>query len=152
MIPNPSASPNAVSRSLHGITLGPRGQSSWLHREYRRGRFPRFAAGGFVLSIDAAARVAFLYSFTVRPSFRRKGWGRRLLSHAIQKCTELGCDKLRFSVWPENDAAIGFYNHLGARRIENPEPSAYPGALGYQIVCGEHPKDLAAATASLPHE
>ena len=45
--------------------------------------------------------------YSVRPSYRKKGYGTKLLSLAIDYCKEIGLNKVRLGCYCENKASIG---------------------------------------------
>ena len=76
---------------------------------------------GFIV-VEAAKQVVgymifdqtgHVYSAAVRPSHRRKGFGRRLFLHA----SEQSYGKLWVEVRSKNTGAIGFYQHIGMRIV-----------------------------------
>ena len=58
-------------------------------------------------------QTGHVYSTAVRPSHRRKGFGRRLFLHA----SEQSFGKLWLEVRSQNTGAIGFYQHIGMRIV-----------------------------------
>ena len=50
----------------------------------------------------------------VRPTFRRRGYGRALLVHLARIAVERGCGRFEWAVLDWNAPAIGFYQSLGA--------------------------------------
>lgn len=59
----------------------------------------------------------------VKPSFQKKGIGRKLMKHALDYCEENWMDELKIFVDPH---ATGFYEKMGATFIEN-SPSSIEG-------------------------
>lgn len=49
--------------------------------------------------------------------FRGGGLGKRLVSAAITHCVNAGANRLLLGVYARNDAAIGFYERLGFRKL-----------------------------------
>jgi len=60
-------------------------------------------------------RGLYLEDLFVRPSFRRRGYGRALLVHLARLAVERGCGRFEWAVLDWNDASIGFYEQLGAQ-------------------------------------
>jgi ribosomal-protein-alanine N-acetyltransferase len=77
--------------------------------------------GGFIVLEMAEQIVGYMifdqtghvYSAAVRPSHRRKGFGRRLFMHA----SEQSFGKLWLEVRSKNTGAIGFYQRIGMRIV-----------------------------------
>jgi GNAT superfamily N-acetyltransferase len=57
----------------------------------------------------------YLEDLFVRPQHRGSGVGRALLQHLARLAQERGCGRLEWAVLDWNEAAIGFYLHIGAR-------------------------------------
>lgn len=68
---------------------------------------------GFYLA-SYAPEEAELQLLYVSPLHMGKGYGRALLSHAVQKATGLGFGHLRIEADPN---AVGFYRRMGAKQI-----------------------------------
>lgn len=60
----------------------------------------------------------YLEDLFVRPEFRGRGIGRRLLSTLATLALARGCGRFEWSVLDWNEPAIGFYRKLGARPME----------------------------------
>jgi GNAT superfamily N-acetyltransferase len=77
-------------------------------------------AAGFALffhtySTFLARRGLYLEDLFVRPEWRGRGVGRRLLAYLAAVAVERGCGRLEWSVLDWNESAIRFYEGLGAR-------------------------------------
>ena len=59
-------------------------------------------------------RGLYLEDLFVRPAFRRRGIGRRLLGEVARLAVERGCGRFEWSVLDWNESAIAFYKSLGA--------------------------------------
>ena len=59
-------------------------------------------------------RGLYLEDLFVRPEFRGRGYGRRLLAHLASLAVERDCGRMEWSVLDWNTPAIGFYTKLGA--------------------------------------
>ncbi|MGE0447669.1 MAG: N-acetyltransferase family protein [Vicinamibacterales bacterium] len=57
----------------------------------------------------------FLEDLYVRPAFRRRGIGRRLLTRLAAVAVERGCGRFEWNVLDWNESAQRFYESLGAR-------------------------------------
>jgi GNAT superfamily N-acetyltransferase len=60
----------------------------------------------------------YLEDLFVRPQFRGRGLGRRLLVDLARLARERGCGRLEWSVLNWNEPAIRFYRTLGAAPLE----------------------------------
>ncbi len=60
----------------------------------------------------------YLEDLFVRPEARGSGLGKALLAHLAKLCVERGCARLEWSVLDWNAPAIGFYQGLGARMMD----------------------------------
>ena len=60
----------------------------------------------------------YLEDLFVRPEARGAGLGKALLSHLAALAVERGCARLEWSVLDWNAPAIGFYEKLGARGMD----------------------------------
>ncbi|MDR6832681.1 MULTISPECIES: GNAT family N-acetyltransferase [unclassified Sphingopyxis] len=60
----------------------------------------------------------YLEDLFVRPAARGSGLGKALLAHLAQLCVTRDCARLEWSVLDWNDPAIGFYQSLGARLMD----------------------------------
>jgi GNAT superfamily N-acetyltransferase len=62
-------------------------------------------------------RGLFLEDLYVRPAFRGQGVGKALLVHVARVAAERDCGRLEWAVLNWNRRAIGFYQSIGARPI-----------------------------------
>jgi GNAT superfamily N-acetyltransferase len=60
----------------------------------------------------------YLEDLFVVPRWRAHGLGRRLLAHLAALAVERGCGRLEWVVLDWNEPAIGFYEKLGAKRMD----------------------------------
>ena len=63
-------------------------------------------------------RGLYLEDLFVKPEYRGRGYGRRLLAHLAALAIERGCGRMEWSVLDWNTPAIGFYQKLGAVPME----------------------------------
>ena len=56
----------------------------------------------------------YLEDLFVKPEFRRKGYGKKMLSHLASLTVQRNCGRLEWSVLDWNTPAIDFYKSLGA--------------------------------------
>ena len=61
----------------------------------------------------------YLEDLFVRPAARGSGLGKALLSHLAMLAVERDCARLEWSVLDWNEPAIGFYQKLGARLMDD---------------------------------
>ena len=89
----------------------------------RDGGQPREAVG-FALffhnfSTFLGRRGLYLEDLFVVPEWRGRGIGKRLLSHLAKIAVERNCGRMEWAVLDWNAPAIGFYERLGARIMED---------------------------------
>ena len=60
----------------------------------------------------------YLEDLFVRPEARGSGLGKALLAHLAQLCVDRDCARLEWSVLDWNAPAIGFYQNLGAKLMD----------------------------------
>ncbi|HWS50839.1 MAG TPA: GNAT family N-acetyltransferase [Microbacterium sp.] len=61
---------------------------------------------------------AFVLDIEVAESHRRKGYGREIMLAAEREAARLGAGSIGLHVFGANDAAVGLYEQLGYRRVE----------------------------------
>jgi GNAT superfamily N-acetyltransferase len=61
-----------------------------------------------------SGKSIYLDDLYVKPAFRKKGWGKKLLLSVIDKAGGEGCKKVHWQVSKWNEHAIDFYKSLGA--------------------------------------
>lgn len=61
----------------------------------------------------------YLEDLFVVPEWRNQGLGRMLLSHLAGIAVERNCGRMEWSVLDWNESAIGFYQKLGARTMDD---------------------------------
>ena len=69
--------------------------------------------GYLATQTDPHAAVLHLHKLYVLPQFQGKGLGGRLLEHAFQAATQVGCRTVRLHVNKENHQAIACYHRHG---------------------------------------
>lgn len=60
----------------------------------------------------------YLEDLFVRPQYRGKGFGKKLLLHLVKIAKERGCGRMEWSVLNWNTPAIEFYKSLGAKPMD----------------------------------
>lgn len=76
-----------------------------------------FAIFFFNYSTFLARPGLYLEDLFVKPEFRGRGFGKALLLHLAQLANARGCGRMEWTVLDWNQAAIEFYESLGARRL-----------------------------------
>jgi GNAT superfamily N-acetyltransferase len=61
----------------------------------------------------------YLEDLFVRPIFRGRGHGKSLLLAVAKRAVERGCGRMEWAVLDWNEPAIGFYQSLGARPLDD---------------------------------
>jgi len=61
----------------------------------------------------------YLEDVYVRPEWRGRGLGRRLLAHVARVARDRGCPRLEWAVLDWNRSAIAFYDGLGAKPMSD---------------------------------
>ena len=64
-------------------------------------------------------RGLYLEDLFVKPEFRGKGYGKKLLAHLASIARERGCLRLEWAVLAWNQPAIGFYKSIGATELSD---------------------------------
>ncbi len=73
--------------------------------------------GYALVLMNAATRLARIYSIAVAPSARGRGAGEKLIRAAEQEAVEAGRIVMRLEVREDNQSAIGLYERLGYRQF-----------------------------------
>ena len=60
----------------------------------------------------------YLEDLFVLPQWRRRGYGRRLLTRVAMIAVERGCGRMEWSVLDWNEPAVQFYESLGAQAMD----------------------------------
>jgi GNAT superfamily N-acetyltransferase len=61
----------------------------------------------------------YLEDLFVKPEWRGRGIGRKLLTHLARLAAERGCGRMEWAVLDWNEPAIGFYRSLGAKPMHD---------------------------------
>ncbi len=104
-----SATEEAIKRTL----FGPSPAAEVLIAEWD-GKPAAFALFFSTYSTFLAKPGIWLEDLFVKPSFRGRGIGRKVLSHLAFLALERGGGRLEWAVLDWNEPAIGFYRRLGA--------------------------------------
>lgn len=74
--------------------------------------------------------------FTIRPSWRGKGYGRKMLKKAMPIINYLGIDNALLTIDPDNEAAIKIVEGLGGTYEDTlPETECFPEKARYWLNC-----------------
>jgi predicted acetyltransferase len=74
--------------------------------------------------------------FTIRPSMRGRGFGKKILQKALPYAANLGMDKALITVSPDNSAANRIVEFAGGKfEDETPETGRFPARYRYWIDC-----------------
>ena len=65
-----------------------------------------------------AAPGVYLEDLFVRPKYRGRGYGKRLLGELAKETEKVGGKRLEWSVLKWNEPSLRFYEGLGAKRME----------------------------------
>jgi GNAT superfamily N-acetyltransferase len=61
----------------------------------------------------------YLEDLFVKPEFRGRGFGKKMLLHLVSLAKERGCGRVEWAVLDWNQPAIDFYQSLGAKPMED---------------------------------
>jgi GNAT superfamily N-acetyltransferase len=78
-----------------------------------------FALWFYTFSTFKGRHGIYLEDLFVRLEHRGRGLGRALLSHLARRCVAEELGRLEWAVLDWNAPAIAFYEHLGARRMDD---------------------------------
>lgn len=107
------ATPDDVRRGL----FGPRPFAEALIAEWD-GQAVGLALFFHTFSTFRGQAGLYLEDLFVRPSHRGRGIGKSLLSSLAKLAVDRGCGRLEWSVLNWNEPAIGFYQAMGARPMD----------------------------------
>jgi GNAT superfamily N-acetyltransferase len=102
--------------ALRAALFGPRPWAEVLLAE-DGGQPAGFALFFHNFSTFAGRPGLYLEDLFVRPQFRKRGIGFRLLRRLAEIALERGCARMEWAVLDWNQPAIDFYERLGARRM-----------------------------------
>jgi GNAT superfamily N-acetyltransferase len=104
--------------SLEDALFGPRRVAEAVLAR-AAGEVAGFAVYYRSFSTFAGREGLFLEDLYVRPAFRGQGIGRGLLMHVAAVAARRGCSRLEWAVLNWNRRAVGFYEALGARPVDD---------------------------------
>jgi GNAT superfamily N-acetyltransferase len=111
-------SATATDADLHAALFGDRPAAEVLLARVD-GEAVGFALFFHNFSTWTGRRGIYLEDLFVRPSARGLGAGRVLLETLAQIAKARGCARMDWAVLDWNDLAIGFYQRIGARRLDD---------------------------------
>ncbi len=80
----------------------------------------------------------YLEDLYVRAELRGEGIGKALLLHLARLAQLRGCGRVEWSVLNWNESSIGFYESLGAKRLENWSVYRLSGEALENLASGKH--------------
>lgn len=107
----------ATEAGLRQQLFGPQPRAECVIAEYG-GKPAGFALFFHNFSTFLAKPGLYLEDLYVKPEFRGKGVGRKLLAHLAALAVQRGCGRFEWAVLDWNAPAIGFYKSLGAQMLE----------------------------------
>jgi len=107
----------ATAELLHHSLFGPQPAAGALLAR-GDGEVAGYAIYFFTFSSFVGRAGIWLEDVYVRPSFRQRGLGRRLLEAVARLAVERGCGRFEWTVLNWNEPAQEFYRGLGARVME----------------------------------
>ena len=108
----------ATEDDLRRTLFGERPQAEVVVAEWA-GEPAGFALFFHSYSTFLARHGLYLEDLFVRPEHRGRGIGRALLAHLARLALARGCGRLEWAVLDWNAPAIGFYQALGARMLDD---------------------------------
>jgi ribosomal protein S18 acetylase RimI-like enzyme len=84
--------------------------------------------GYVVAASPRGAKCGWIWTLGVDTRYRGRGFGRRLMTKAIDELRSQGAEEIRLAVEPSNSVAIGLYKSLGFTRLYRHKDYFGPGA------------------------
>jgi GNAT superfamily N-acetyltransferase len=107
----------ATAESLHHSLHGPQPAAGALF-VHCDGEVAGYAIYFFTFSSFAGRAGIWLEDVYVRPSFRRRGLGRRLIEAVARIGVERGCGRVEWTALKWNERALDLYRGLGAQVMD----------------------------------
>jgi GNAT superfamily N-acetyltransferase len=104
----------ATPESLHASLFGPQPAAGALFA-HCDGDVAGYAIYFFTFSSFVGRAGIWMEDVYVRPQFRKRGLGRRLIEAVAQIGAERGCGRFEWTALNWNEPALEFYRGLGAR-------------------------------------
>jgi GNAT superfamily N-acetyltransferase len=108
-----TGSPEQLAHDLFGAV--PRAEALLAELDGKAAGFALFFSSYSTFLTKAGIYLEDIY---VRPSLRGRGTGRALLGAVAKVAVERGAGRLEWTVLDWNEKAIGFYQHVGAARLQ----------------------------------
>jgi len=118
-------------RQAEGVLKQRRG---FFTNAYRRSRVELFIEDDAVIAFAAARADGYILFLAVAPEHRGEGFGERLVGRVAEACDAVSCHART-----TNEAALGFYEHIGFERVRRIERYYEDGGDAYYLRLGEEP-------------
>ncbi|MDO4339057.1 MAG: GNAT family N-acetyltransferase [Eubacteriales bacterium] len=79
------------------------------------------------------AKVVVIHTLCICPSQAGKGYGRQMVSFALEKALQLGCKAVRLDTWEGNHPAASLYESMGFR-LAGSAPMCLHGVIQEQQI------------------
>ena len=110
---------------------------SFFMRAYRRARVHLFVAGDDLVGFAAARRDGYILFLAVAPDYRGEGFGERLVASVADERGSVTCHART-----TNEAALGFYRHLGFEKVRRIGGYYEDGGDAYYLRLGDEDRLL----------
>jgi GNAT superfamily N-acetyltransferase len=102
---------------LENSLFGPRATAGALLAR-GDGELAGYAIYFFTFSSFVGREGIWLEDLYVRPAFRKRGLGRRLIEAVAKVGVERNCERFEWTALDWNELALNFYDKLGAQRLD----------------------------------
>jgi GNAT superfamily N-acetyltransferase len=133
----------ATPEHLHAALFGPDAVAHAIVVRAADGTPAGFALYFFNFSTFTGKRGLYLEDLYVRPEYRNRGFGRRLLAHLAGIAVSRDCGRMEWSVLNWNEMALRVYRAIGAQPLHE---------WTVQRLTGDALARLAAAAGTPPRE
>jgi ribosomal protein S18 acetylase RimI-like enzyme len=69
--------------------------------------------GYCVVIFDEKNSSGFIARLAVLPEYQHRGIGSELLKHAVHQLQQNKCEKIRLSIWKDEDQSLNLYTQFG---------------------------------------
>lgn len=108
---------HATPERLHGALFGANAVAHAIVARTADGTPAGFALYFFNFSTFVGKPGLYLEDLYVRPEYRKRGLGRRLLAHLAKVAVERDCGRMEWSVLNWNEMALRVYRAIGAQPL-----------------------------------
>lgn len=108
----------ATEARLHAALFGPSGVAHAVVARTSDGTPAGFALYFFNFSTFVGKPGLYLEDLYVRPDYRKRGLGRRLLAHLAKIAVDRDCGRMEWSVLNWNETALRVYRAIGAQPLD----------------------------------